>query len=250
MSFARGGGQHGAGPPKKQSAGGKRSPSQRTKRILAEVAFTLLVVLTASFVLKTFIIQSFWIPSGSMETTLEQQDRVVVTKLAPQVLSIHRGDIVVFHDPGGWGTHVAAVADRGAVQSWILGITQALGLAPTSSEEYLIKRVIGLPGDHVQCAGDGAPIEVNGVALNETYLQGGMAPSNEAFDVKVPDGAFWAMGDNRSGSYDSRGHQDQELRGAVPIDKVVGVAQLRTWPLSRFGVMRNPGDVFRDVPEP
>jgi len=227
------------------------SVRQRWSRWLVEFAFVLLVVVVASFALKTFLIQSFWIPSHSMEQTLLPNDRVIVTKLAPRVLSLHRGDIVVFHDPDNWvGRSTVPVVDRGPVASWFYGIGQALGLAPTSSEEFLIKRVIGLPHDRVSCAGDGAPLVVNGVPLDEQYLASGVAPSQEAFDVVVPAGAVWVMGDNRSNSADSRAHQDQDLRGAVSIDDIVGVAQVRSWPLDRFGWLRNPGQTFKDVPKP
>jgi len=228
-------------------------PSRKVKvrRMLAELAFVALVVLVASFALKTFIIQTFWIPSHSMDDTLAPNDRVMVTKLAPGILSIHRGDIVVFHDPGNWsGGSVGTVEDRGRVASLVMGVGQALGLAPTSGEEFLIKRVIGLPGDRVSCEGDDAPVMVNGVALNETYIPLGVSPSMQAFDVEVPAGAIWVMGDNRGNSADSRAHQDEELGGAVAMEQVVGVAQLRTWPLNRLGLLRNPGSVFAEVPDP
>jgi len=221
------------------------------RRWLVELAFVLLVVVVASFALKTFVIQSFWIPSQSMEQTLLTNDRVIVTKLAPRVLSVHRGDIVVFHDPGDWtGGRNTAVPDRGTAASWFHGFAQALGLAPTSSEEFLIKRVIGLPGDRVSCSGSGEPVVVNGVPLEEPYLAPGAAPSRTAFDIVVPDQAVWVMGDNRDGSADSRFHQDQKLGGAVDMGKIVGVAQVRSWPLDRFGLLRNPGQTFAQVPDP
>jgi len=224
---------------------------QRLSRWAVELAFVLLVVVVASFALKTFVIQSFWIPSHSMEQTLLPNDRVIVTKLAPRWLSLHRGDVVVFSDPGNWAPSASVpVVERGPVASWFYGIGQALGLAPTSSEEYLIKRVIGLPGDRVACEGDGAPITVNGVALDEPYLARGVAPSREAFEVVVPADAVWVMGDNRDNSADSRVHQDQALQGAVAIKEIVGVAQVRSWPLSRFSLMRNPGGTFAEVPKP
>ena len=232
-----------------QKAKARRKTSLR--RLLAELAFVVLVVLVASFALKTFVIQTFWIPSHSMDITLEPNDRVMVTKLAPGLLSIHRGDIVVFHDPGGWaGQSGSPDEQKGRAASLVLGVAQALGLAPTSSEEFLIKRVIGLPGDTVSCEGSSAPVLVNGVALDETYLHPGVQPSSMAFDIEVPKDAIWVMGDNRDNSADSRAHQDQDLNGAVAIDQVVGVAQLRTWPLSRFGLLRNPGAVFAEVPNP
>jgi len=238
------------------ASAGKDQPApvvrrQRLSRWAVEFAFVLLVVVVASFALKTFVIQSFWIPSHSMEQTLLPNDRVIVTKLAPRLLSLHRGDVVVFSDPGNWAPSAAVpVTERGPVASWFYGIGQALGLAPTSSEEYLIKRVIGLSGDRVACDGDGAPVTVNGVPLDESYLATGVAPSREAFDVVVPADAVWVMGDNRDNSADSRAHQDGALTGAVAIKDIVGVAQVRSWPLNRFGLMRNPGGTFAEVPKP
>jgi signal peptidase I len=121
-------------------------------------------------------------------------------------------------------------------------------LLPTDDDRYLIKRVIAVGGDHVSCAGAGAPVVVNEVPLNESYLHPGEYPSIGSFDVVVPEGAVWVMGDNRSHSQDSRAHQnDQPYGGAVPLDLVVGVAQFRTWPFERFGPLRNPSEVFRTV---
>jgi signal peptidase I len=247
MTPLHGGPQHllAPGPGTKALA-----PAHPGRRFLAEVGFLLLVVLVASFVLKTFVIQSFYIPSGSMIPTLEKQDRVIVSKLAPEILDVHRGDIVVFHDPGGWTTTAAELPDNEGARAWLYGVAQALGFAPVTSEEFLIKRIIGLPGDEVSCEGGGAPVVVNGTALDEPYVFPGAEPSVDAFDVVVPDGAVWVMGDNRPNSWDSRAHQDQALKGAVAVDDLVGVAMVRTWPLSRFGLLRNPGSVFAEVKAP
>jgi signal peptidase I len=219
--------------------------------IWVDIGFTVLVTLVASFVLKTFLIQSFYIPSQSMEPVLRSDDRVVVSKLAPGPLKVHRGDIVVFRDPGGWSSNATALPQETGVGAWIVGLTQALGLAPASSDEFLIKRVIGLPGDQVACDGGGNPLTVNGVAITETsYVMPGSSPSSGAFSITVPEDAVWVMGDNRDHSADSRFHMDQELGGAVAIDDVVGVAKIRLWPLNRLSLLRNPGDVFANVPDP
>ncbi|MDR1800179.1 MAG: signal peptidase I [Bifidobacteriaceae bacterium] len=250
-----GGAQHGALPARKPA-----TPASTVTRGLAEFGFLILLVIVLSFILKTFFIQSFYIPSTSMLPTLEENDRVIVTKLAPNILDLHRGDIVVFHDPGGdtpgdptddWGTQGADLPDRDGIGAFIHGVAQALGLAPQSSEEFLIKRVIGLPGDHITCEGNGAPLVINGAAIDESfYIQPGSNPSTQPFDVVVPDGAIWVMGDNRDGSWDSRFHQEQALKGAVSIDDVVGVAQVRSWPFSRFALLKNPAKVFATVGEP
>ncbi|MBU4336395.1 MAG: signal peptidase I [Actinobacteria bacterium] len=219
---------------------------------LAWLRETTIIVVSAvvlSLVVKTFLVQAFFIPSDSMNDTLVVHDRILVNKLVPDVFSLHRGDIVVFTDPGGWlaptvassETGVVAVADEAL--RWI-------GLMPTDSGDHLVKRVIGLPGDHVACAGDGQPVTVNGVAIDETYLKPGSQPSEVVFDVVVPDGYLWVMGDNRQHSADSRYNQGRPGGGAVPISDVVGVAFVTVWPLDRLSVLSNPGAVFASVPDP
>jgi signal peptidase I len=217
---------------------------------LKDVGFVVVAAIVLSFLLKTFVIQSFYIPSESMEPTLIKWDRVVVTKLAPGMLELHRGDIVVFHDPGGWVGQNAPLPQTGPVTGALRSVAQAIGLAPADSEDFVIKRVIGLGGDRVACRGKGLPVTVNGVPLDETYLAPGIDPSETAFDVVVPPDAVWLMGDNRNRSADSRSHMDEALGGAVSLEDVVGVAQVRTWPFDRFGLLRNPGSVFASVPNP
>ncbi|MBD3780984.1 MAG: signal peptidase I, partial [Micrococcales bacterium] len=125
-----------------------------------------------------------------------------------------------------------------------------IGLMPQQSEDHLIKRVIGLPGDRVASAGDGSPVTVNGVAVDESaYLAPGASPSEIAFDVTVPEGSLWVMGDNRQHSADSRWHLGDPGGGAVPVSDVVGTAFVTLWPLDRIGMLRNPGDVFEAVPD-
>ncbi|MDR1633480.1 MAG: signal peptidase I [Bifidobacteriaceae bacterium] len=236
--------------------GGARHGSGQTQEvplvyrsIWADIGLTLLATLVASFVLKTFVIQSFYIPTQSMEPTLQEDDRVVVSKLAPGPLTVHRGDIVVFRDPGGWSSQNTPLPEETGVGAWLLGFAQALGLAPVDSDDYLIKRVIGVAGDEVACAGEGAPVTVNGVPLDETYIMPDAEPSISPFSVVVPPDALWVMGDNRPRSADSRFHQDQELGGAIALDGVVGVAMVRLWPLDRLSLLRNPGQVFAAVPD-
>ncbi|MDR2565777.1 MAG: signal peptidase I [Bifidobacteriaceae bacterium] len=237
--------------PPSGGSGSRRPPKKPEKRLVRfakDAAFVVVAAVALSFLLKTFLIQSFYIPSVSMVPTLERLDRVLVTKLAPGVLDVHRGDVVVFENPGGWITSETPDAPTGGISGAFRSLAEAIGLAPADSKDFLIKRIIGLPGDRVACDGRGSPVTVNGVPLDETYVAPGSAPSEASFSVVVPPDAIWVMGDNRSQSADSRAHMDQPLGGAVALDDVVGVAQVRTWPLDRLALLRNPGRVFAAVP--
>ncbi len=215
---------------------------------VTEVVVVLVMALVLSFVIKTFLVQAFFIPSESMYTTLLKGDRVLVSKLTPGPFSLHHGDVVVFKDPGGWLPAESPAPDspvRGAVRQTLTFI----GLLPTDSGEHLIKRVIGLPGDTVACC-DGGKVTVNGVAIDETaYLNAGDQPSTLTFKVTVPANSLWVMGDHRSVSEDSRRHQ--ELRGGfVPIGDVVGRAFVIVWPFEHVGGVSVPDAVFARVPDP
>ena len=224
-------------------------PGRRRGRVVSvarETAIVLGSAILLSWLLKTFVVQAFVIPSSSMRDTLLECDRVLVSRLVPAPFDVHRGDVVVFADPGGWLTPEEAPR-ASAVQRALATV----GLAPEQSTGHLIKRVIGLPGDRVAAAGDGSPVTVNGVPVDEAaYLAAGVGPSDIPFDVTVPDGALWVLGDNRSGSRDSRWHQGDPGGGAVPLADVVGTAFAVPWPFDRAAVLRNPGDVFADVPAP
>jgi signal peptidase I len=211
-----------------------------------ETAIILVSAIVLSWVIKTFLAQAFFIPSASMHDTLLEGDRVLVNKLVPGPFDLHRGDIVVFEDSGDW-LGDQAVPETNVVQDALI----AVGLMPQQSEDHLIKRVIGLPGDRVASAGDGSPLTVNGVPVDESsYLAPGASPSEIRFDVTVPAGSLWVMGDNRQQSADSRYHLGEPGGGAVPVDDVVGTAFVTLWPVDRIGLLRNPGDVFADVPDP
>lgn len=210
------------------------------------IALLCLAVLLA-VVIKTFFVQPFWIPSPSMEPQFVRGDRILVEKVSywgsgtPQ-----RGDIVVFKDPGGWLT---AAEDAGATNP----VTKALsfiGLYPSGG--HLVKRVIGVGGDRVDCASNKGPLMVNGHALSEaSYLPKGTSPcaTYGAFHVRVPSDHIWVMGDNRGDSYDSRGHMGDPGGGFVPDDLVVGKAFALVWPLNRFQIIHRPA-TFADIPDP
>lgn len=213
---------------------------------LRETAIIVVSALLLSVLIKTFLVQSFFIPTGSMESTLEVNDRVLVSKLAPGPLDVHRGDIVVFKDPGGWLEPMGE--GPGGWQGAVSDTLTFVGLLPQDAGEHLIKRVIGLPGDTVECCDAQGRLTVNGVPIDEPYLNEGSRPSEIEFSVVVPEGSLWVMGDNRQNSRDSRYHQGDPGGGAIPLDNVVGVAFLTLWPLDRATVLRNPGDTFADVP--
>ncbi|WP_447943059.1 signal peptidase I [Microbacterium aurum] len=220
--------------------------------LVRDILVIVVIAIVVSLVIKTFLVRSFYIPSGSMEQTLLVKDRILVDELTPRFTGYERGDVVVFRDPGGWLPVSAAPADQSAlVQAgdWLLSL---VGITASDSDEHLIKRLIGLPGDHVVCCNAIGQITVNGTPIDETpYLDlapGQSAPEVVPFDVTVPDGSLWVLGDNRDHSRDSRYNMDQPSHGFVPIDNVVGRAFLITWPLNRFGTIDGHHEVFSGVP--
>jgi signal peptidase I len=215
---------------------------------LRESAIILVSALVLSLVVKTFLVQAFFIPSESMHETLIEGDRVLVSKLRPGPFDLRRGDIVVFKDPGGWLSG-QVTTEPGEFRKVVNEALTWVGLLPQDSGEHLIKRIIGLPGDHVACAGDGEPVTVNGVALDEPYLAPGAIPSESAFDVVVPEGTLWLMGDNRQASADSRANMGRPGGPFMPVENVVGAAFVTVWPLDRAGALTNPSDTFADVPD-
>ena len=217
-----------------------------------EVVIVLAMALALSFVVKTFLIQAFYIPSESMENTLLVGDRVVVSKLTPTPFELERGDVVVFDDPGSWLEPTPA-EDHGAFLNEIRDALMFIGLLPDTSEGHLIKRVIGLPGDTVQCCDAQGRLLVNGEPIDESvYLKPGATESPMEFSITVPEGRIWVMGDNRNDSSDSRYHDPSGdgSDGSVPIDLVVGKAFVTVWPFDRTGWLSDRGGVFNGVPDP
>lgn len=220
---------------------------------IRDVLVILLVAVLVSFLVKTFLVRSFYIPSGSMERTLLKGDRILVDELTPRFNGYERGDVVVFRDPGGWlpTTYEPAQPPLTAALDWLGSL---VGLTASDSDDHLIKRIIGLPGDHVVCCNALGQVTVNDVPIDETpYLDLGpnqSAPDEFDYDVTVPEGSIWVLGDNRDNSQDSRYQQEQPGQGFVPMDNIVGRAFLITWPFDRFGLIDSHHDVFRGVPVP
>ncbi|MGM1030624.1 MAG: signal peptidase I [Actinomycetota bacterium] len=221
------------------AAGRERAGGRGILLFLRDLVVIFLVALLISFLVKTFLIRPFWIPSESMNETLQVDDRIIVSLLTPAVVPVDRGDVVVFEDPGGWLPAAPEAQETGLLGAvdWFLTF---VGLAPEDEHGYLIKRVIGLPGDHVQCCNDFGQLTVNGVPIDEPYVRldaPGQPASSIAFDVTVPEGHVWVLGDNRNHSGDSRAHMDAPGAGFVPLASVVGRAVLVSWPLERWALL-------------
>jgi signal peptidase I len=216
-------------------------PRPRKKSFIRELPGIVITALVISVLIKTFLVQAFYIPSGSMENTLLVNDRVLVNKLADKPDEIHRGDVIVFRDPGGWlGTSQAT--GRGGVIGGLRNALVFVGLAPAVGEEDLIKRVIAVGGDTVRCCTSGH-MTVNGVPLDEPYLYPSDlgTPSQTDFGpIKVPAGKLWVMGDHRSVSEDSRAHRTQPGQGFVPVSDVIGRAFTIVWPINRAKLLHRP----------
>jgi signal peptidase I len=227
----------------------RRGPIGTAFLLLREILMVVVVALGLSLLIKTFLMQAFLIPSPSMESTLIRGDRVVVSKLTPGVFDLQRGDVVVFADPGGWLPASAARAPEGRIRDGIRSGLTFVGLLPADSDEHLIKRLIGLPGDTVVCCDAEHRVSVNGVPIDEPYVYAGDLPSKDAFSITVPAGKLWMMGDHRAVSEDSRYHPNLD-HGMVPISDVVGRAFATVWPLERATRLRNPTSTFSEVPRP
>jgi signal peptidase I len=240
--------------PAEQAATEKRERGGSRKRgfalFLRDVALIIVAAIIISFLIKTFLIRSFYIPSESMEDTLLVNDRIIVNQLVPDVTAIERGDVIVFTDPGGWLDPVYE-APKDPISGFFEWLGSIVGLTAPDSNDHLIKRVIGLPGDHVTCCNDFGQLSVNGVALDEDpYVRlpdGVTKVSRDDFDVTVPEGSLWVMGDNRWNSRDSRYNRDKPGNGFVPIDDVVGRAILISWPVERWTWLDNYPLVFDGV---
>ena len=213
---------------------------KRSWRQLMQVVVTAIVLM---LLIKAFIVQVYRIPSASMEDTLLTGDRVLVNKLVYHVRGIARGDIVVFSGAGSWGSTTGAPDPAPPGNPLVRAMYDVLAdIGVYSTQTYYIKRVIGLPGDHVVCCVNGK-VTVNGVPLEETsYLFPGAAPSVQSFNVVVPPGRLWVMGDNRAISDDSRGHMSAGFpdMGTVPENEVAGRAFLIIWPPSQLGDLPIP----------
>ncbi|MFI9205932.1 signal peptidase I [Streptomyces sp. NPDC053048] len=237
-----------------RSPGGVRGHARAARRWVADggplrkAGLLLVVCMIFLLLVSSFLVQPFLIPSGSMRNTLQVGDRVLVNKLAYRFGDApRRGDVIVFDGTDSFvqggppaENPVAALVRKGA---------SSVGLMRSPSTDY-IKRVVGVGGDRVRCCDRRGRLEVNGrPVLEEQYLYPGDSPSQVPFDIVVPEGKLWVMGDHRSDSRDSRDHLGEPGGGTVPLDRVIGRADWIGWPLGRIDSLKRSG-AFADVPDP
>ncbi len=221
--------------------GGAAVRKRRSLPVWAETVVLLVLALVVSAIVKTFFVQMFFVPSGSMRPLFVDDDRILVQKISYWTGDVKRGDVVVFDDPGGRWLGTEGVPKLSPVQK----VLSEVGLYPTGG--HLVKRVIGVGGDRVVCCDAQDRVTVNGVPLSEkSYIMRGASPSDRKFDVTVPEGRIWVMGDNRANSEDSRFHQDLPGGGTVPVQDVVGKVYAIVWPFNRAHRLQEP-DTFENA---
>jgi signal peptidase I len=213
----------------------ERAPTRHREWVLV-----LVVAVAVAAVLRAVVVQTFEVTSASMESTLIRGDRVVVEKISHRIADLRRGDVVVFD---GAGTYVPSRDPQQAEGIRRMAATFGLGDAVG---DIFVKRIIGLPGDRVTCCSVDGRLLLNGEPISEPYVREGDVPSASAFDVVLPPGRLWLMGDHRSQSSDSRAHLGEPGGGMVPIGKVIGRARLIVWPFERLGsIPPSPAEVLR-----
>ena len=202
----------------------------------------ILYALVIAFLVKTFLLRGFYIPSGSMEQTLQVNDRVFINVAGSYFSEPKRGDVIVFKDSQGW------IPSTQKTSSPLKDALSFAGILPDTSSNFLVKRVIGTPGDVVESDGNGK-IKVNGVEITEPYLYPGNPPSEIPFKVTVPAGKYFVMGDHRSNSADSRYHISDGT-AFISKDDVQGNVFVVAWPLNHFGLLQDQSSVFSSIPAP
>ncbi|NBO51654.1 MAG: signal peptidase I [Actinobacteria bacterium] len=213
---------------------------------LRELPIIVVSALIVSIVIKTFLLHFFYIPSGSMENTLQVGDRIAVNKLGALFSDIKRGEVAVFSDPDKW-LGEAPIDDGSSISSKVKSGLITVGVLPDPAKQYLIKRVIGVGGDNVTCCDSSGKVQVNGVSVTEPYIYPGDKPSEVKFNVDVPKGFIFVMGDHRGASADSRFHPDSANNGMVPLSKVVGRAIFIVWPLNNIAFIPKGEDLKKVI---
>ena len=230
-------------PPAKTSTSGSGGDSvaRQTGRFVKELVIIVAIALIASALLRAFVVQAFFVPSGSMLPTIQLNDRILVSRIG----DIQRGEVGVFEDPGGWIPSDEQAPPPGQVRKFF----EFVGVLPASGHEHLVKRVIGLPGDHVVCCEKGKLV-INGQPVDESdFLKVGDQPAdNVKFDVIVPKDHIFVLGDNRYVSGDSSRHLDGQ-DAFIPTDLVTGRAFAVIWPFDHRKILHIP-DAYDNVPDP
>jgi signal peptidase I len=222
--------------------GNTRGSGKRRRSFWRELPVLVVVALVLALLIKSFAIQAFFIPSASMENTLEINDRVLINKIVYHLRPIHRGDIIVFDGSGSWDFDTPGTSSN----IFSKAIDELEGLVGVSQDPNIyIKRVIGLPGDHVVCCNSSGQVTVNGVALDESsFLYPGEtaadSPTVSKYSVTVPAGELWVLGDHTAISDDSRGHMGDPGGGMIPESSVLGRAFVIIWPPSQWGFLNIP----------
>jgi signal peptidase I len=223
----------------------RRREQEKKGSLLRELPVLLLVAFVLALLVKTFLVQAFFIPSGSMEQTLHgcpgcTGDRVLVNKVPYWFGEPEPGDIVVFEGPESWSPEVRVTEPGNWLSSSLLWLGRAVGVAPPSEDDF-VKRVIATEGQTVQCCDAEGRVTVDGRPLEEPYVFEDTPLESRAFGpVTVPQGRLWVMGDHRSASADSKHHIGDEWSGTVAVEDVIGKAALIVWPLDRLGTLASP----------
>ena len=223
----------------------RREDAAKKGSLLRELPVLLLVAFVLALIVKTFFVQAFFIPSGSMEQTLHgctgcTGDRVLVNKVPYWFGEPEPGEIVVFKGPDTWSPEVTVSEPTNWFAGALLWLGRTVGVAPPSEDDF-VKRVIAVGGQTVQCCDTEGRVTVDGVPLDEPYIFENTPVESRTFGpVTVEEGRLWVMGDHRSASADSKAHMTDRYSGTVGVDDVIGKAAVIVWPIGRFGLLDSP----------